>query len=148
RHPSGLAAYDLPAVTDARPLEAVVQPAGAPLPELDGLGAQPIATPGRRHRHLPPGELLPVRRVRLLQLLARTHRLRLVRRPGADLRTAWPEPEVRLDLIGREGGGDGLDPDLAFNRVPPEEQRTGGVDGQVDPLAGGVVGEEDETALV
>src|SRR6202023_2206622 len=111
--------------------QAIVEAAGASLPELDQLGAQAIAAPVLGHRHLSPGETLARRGHGGLELGAAGDRRALSRRPRA---------RVLLD--------DPLDPHLAVAGRPVETQRRARIGGELARLAAAVVGEEDEAAFV
>ena len=76
-----------PASTLAPIPKAVVQAVGSALPELDGIGAEPVAAPALRTRDL-VGVFRRQRRAGLLELGARGDRQRLAAGPGPELRAA------------------------------------------------------------
>src|SRR6476620_5104643 len=100
-----------PLVRIARVQEAVVEPEGATLPELDGVGGQAVSTPVRRPRDRSVPE--PSRHVpdSVLELPAIAQHGALRRGPRSDLGLSRPGCEVGvrlvvLDASNAAGGGD------------------------------------------
>src|SRR6266568_1002862 len=148
RPTSGAQALDGPAAGDAAVAEPVVETVGLVLPELDGLWVDPVAAPERRQRHL----AVAVARRQLLQPLLQLgpagDHLALRGCPRSELAADRPGAEVRLGLVAAHPLDGTLDADLSHLRRPPEDQRDGGVAGQLVRLAAAVVRVEDEPALV
>src|SRR5436305_7924898 len=95
--------------------EAVVEAAGAVLPELPRGRGQHEAAPGRRPRDSSVAELALGRREALLQLRPRLERLALARRERAELRAARSGREVGVRRLCRHA----LDAPL-YSHLPAE----------------------------
>src|SRR6266511_2689823 len=112
---SGREALDDPdTIIPAAIAQAVVQPAGAALPELDRLGDHAVAAPVRRPGHLPVGvggrELVQA----ALQRRTAVDRLALARGPGAQAAAERPALEVGVGLGRRDLLDAPFDADLAL----------------------------------
>ena len=126
----------------------IVQPRGATLPELDGVGSEAISAPMRRTRH--GAAVVAIARLHLgeagLQRRAPPDGLALRRRPRSELRRA----RTAREIVGRFGGverrREALDPHLPLELGPEEEQRRGGICRKLAALAALVVREEHEAA--
>src|SRR5690348_16486659 len=129
---------DPPAPPGARIEQPVVQPVGAPLPELDLGREQAVAAPvGRARRRLAVGALRLGRRA--LQDLPVGDALALWRGPGRDAGARRARREVGIRL-GRAGLLDGaVDAHLALELRPQEDQRGGAVRGELQRLAAAIV---------
>src|SRR5664279_3285469 len=144
---SGLQAGDAPPFAVRGVPEAVVQPMVALLPELEGRWGDPHPAPPRRPRHRSAGELgleLPDLAV---QGLAALDGPALPGRMGADLAFTVPGGEVGVGLLRAGPVGRALDPHLAAQGLPEEQEGGMGVVGQLMALAAVVVGEERESVL-
>ena len=93
-----------------------MEPAGAVLPELPGLGEDEVAAPRCRPRHGAVGELAPELGEPLVQLGPRAERLALVRGGRTELCFARPGREVRVGLLARQALDPPLEPDLTAER--------------------------------
>ena len=123
--------------------EPVVHPAGPALPELHDLGPHAVAAPLLGHRHLVGVGLLGLG-VRRVELGPRGDHPGLVGGVGAEAGAAWPAREVRRHVGRRQHLRRPLDADLAFQRVPGEQQRTARLGRELLALARAQVGEEHE----
>src|ERR1035437_2477364 len=141
-------AVDLPAAVVAGIEEAVVEAAGAALPEFDGFRDDPVAAPERGQGDFTLGEL----RFHLGEFLqeerARRYDRALLGHPGTELGIAG----TRGEIAERFGGADlfraPLDDDLALQREPGEQQRGFRVGRELARLAAFVVGEKHEAVAV
>ena len=116
------------------------------VPELDGVGHEPVPAPERRARHL-LAELCGELGDALLEHLPALDALALPRRPRAELARPRPVPPVALRFLAADAQNRSAHPHLALGR--PEEHECGtGVGGQVAGLGAGVVRVEDEPGLV
>src|SRR5882672_7260071 len=138
---------DRPAVVRSRPDQAVVQTRFASLPELEAMRHDAHAAPVARTRHVRcesrlhggglPFEPIPIGDRRALR-----------RCPGGKLRCARPRREVRVRFGGAGAFGEALDPNLAFETDPEEEQRNVWSGSEFASLAAVVVRMEHEAAGV
>src|SRR6266542_6017780 len=145
---SGAEPLDHPRASVTAVPQAIVEPVRLVLPELDGVGADPVAAPERGQRHVAVGV---ARREPLQPLLehrsARDH-LALRRGPGAQPAAERAGTEIRLGLLAADPLDAALDAHLALQGGPPEHQRRRGVRAELAGLAAPVIGVEHEAALV
>src|SRR5262245_25160289 len=108
----GRQALDQPAVADSAITQSVVQAIVALLPELEGLGEEPKATPAGRQRQI--AIRVPALQVadEALQPLAAVDRLALRRGQRAELAAAGAGANVRRRLLGARVLDRSLDPYL------------------------------------
>src|SRR4051794_21752999 len=128
--------------------EAVVEAAGAVLPELPGRRGEPEPSPRRRPRHRAFAESPLDFCEPFVQLGSRSERLALARGVRTDLRVARSRPEVRVRLLLGDLLDPALHPHLPAARRPVEEKRGPRVCLQLAAFPRGAVGVEDEAALV
>src|SRR4051812_3583352 len=112
-----------PAVAVTQEQPALVQPVWPVGPEFKALGAEAVARPARRPRHVADRKALHRGGEAALQLDARGEGPRLVGGPGAELglAAACREIIVGLDRIDRSDRP--LDPNLAAQRLPMKQKR-------------------------
>src|SRR5438445_6757291 len=138
---------DSPAAAAKRIKQAVVQPVGAALPELDALRNHAVAAPVRR-----PGRALAMAPAGLfhggLQRGAARHALALRRGPGGEPGAERPGGEVGVRFPGAQLLDAALDADLPLQVRPEEHQARGGARVELAPLAAAVVRVEDEAAAL
>src|SRR6266480_1378712 len=138
---------DSPAASASRIKQAVVQPVGAALPELDALRNHAVAAPVRG----PKGALAVAPTGFLhgsLQRGAVRHALALRRGPGREPGAQRPGRKVRVRLLGAQLLDAALDADLPLQVRPQDHQARGGARVQLAALAAAVVGVEDEAAAL
>src|SRR5678815_1069371 len=127
-------AVDVPTRCVAAIADAVMQPVGPALPELELVWDHGPAAPvlGERN-HITKSR----RRFAdlLLQLRAIPDHARLPAGPGADLAAVGTGAEVALGLLARKPGDVARDADLPLEHVPVEEQRRAGIVDQLLALA-------------
>src|SRR5215210_8594082 len=128
--------------------ETVVQPVFAPLPELDGVGLDPVAAPERRAWDLTPLVLSLQRLYPLLQNFPVLNGPALLGSPRSEAASTRTAGEVSVGFFFRETASFSLDPDLPLQLAPVEEQGARGIGFKLAGLASLVVGVEDETAPV
>src|SRR5664280_1569214 len=142
---SGLEAGDAPPVAIRGVPEPVVQAVVALLPELEGDRGDPHPAPPRGPRHGLSGVL----GLELLHPAVEGGTVldgpTLPGRMGADLAGVWPGGEVGVGLLCASPVGRSLDPHLAAQRLPVEQEGGMGVLGQLMALGAVVVGEERES---
>src|SRR5699024_531095 len=124
------------------PPEAVVQSVAPARPRLDGIADDPPAAPRPRPGHRTPLEAFLGPRPGLLQLLAATHRRRLVGAPGADLRAPGPPREVRVQLLLPDRLGPAAEADRPEHRRPRQRRRERGHLAQLGTLGRLEAGDE------
>src|SRR6185295_15711863 len=127
--------------------EPVVQPIGAPLPELDGLRDEPVSAPVRRPRRM-IAELKLLFCEQFLQNRAAGHPLALRRGPGREARAERPARIVGVGILRADFLDRALDPHLALEIRPEEHRAGGGARFELASFAAEVVGVEDETAAL
>jgi DNA-directed RNA polymerase subunit RPC12/RpoP len=132
----------------SREPDAVVEPAGPPLPELEHFGENAIPAPVRRSRDVPVGVLRHERGVLRFEERAVGDDGALCRRPRAEPGAERPRDEVRVGLFRRHDLDGPLDAYLPFERVPGEDERDARVRGHLASLAAVIVREEREPAIV
>src|SRR5918999_3759251 len=128
--------------------EAVVEAAGAVLPELPGVWNQAIAAPVLADRQVAALVLPSQFGHALLEPLAARHRAALGRGERAHLAVARAAVGIALALLAREALDRPLHADLAAERGPVEEERGAWVRLELTALAAAVVGVEGEAALI
>ena len=117
--------------------EAVVETAGATLPELDRLGDKAEPAPMGRYRDLPLGES-PLGGLELaLEVGAIADGPALVGGPGAQLAVAGAGMEIGAGLIGGHRLDPAADVDLSLEVDPGEGQRGARAGGEVASLPPG-----------
>ena len=136
------------AIVDASEEEAIVDAAGAALPELDGVRDDAVAAPEGRERDFAVLEF----GFNFLEFLEEDFfggdDFGLVGNPCADLGFAGAGHEVFEGFSGGDFFCDALDDNLAFEGDPRKQQADSGVRLNVLSFAGLVVGEEGKTLLV
>src|SRR6185437_13485601 len=141
---------DMPGVhwADACVAQAVVQAAGASLPEFDHLRNHTEPAPVRRAWNLVVGVSLFERAIGPLQVSAAADHLALRRGPCAKLAACGAAVEVSVGL----GGGDPLHrplhAHLALQQHPEEDQRCARIRRQLCAFAALIIGVEEKAARV
>src|SRR5205809_1131676 len=138
---------DSPAAASKRIKQAVVQPVGAALPELDALRHHAVAAPMRR----PKGALAMAFTGFFhggLQRGAVRHALALRRGPGGEPGAQRPGRKVRVRFLGAQLLDAALDADLPLQVRPEEHQARGGARVELAPLTAAVVRLEGEAAAL
>src|SRR6266513_707046 len=135
------------AASSSRIKQAVVQPVGAALPELDALRRHAVAAPVRR-----PGRALAMALTGFfhgdLQRGAVWHALALRRGPGREPGAQRPGRKVCVRFLGAHLLDAALDADLPLQVRPEEHQARGSARVELAPLAAAVVRVEDEAAAL
>lgn len=145
---SGIQEGPDPHVDTADIEDAVVQPIGAALPELDAIRPEPIATPMGRARHGLPLEAPLLVRVALLQLLSGAQLFALFGRPRAQLMPSRSVGEVRIALVRRQPLYLAFHAYLLLGTRPVEAERRPAIDLELAALAASVVRMEHEPTVV
>src|SRR5215203_2420985 len=128
--------------------ETVVQPVLAPLPELDGVGLDPVAAPEGGTGDLAIFVLFLQRLYALLQNAPVPDGPALLGSPRPEAASARTAREVGVGLLAGDATGAAFDPDLPLQLAPVEEEGARGIGLQFAGLASCVVGVENEAALV
>src|SRR5512134_943125 len=144
---SGSEALNRPARAGAGVEQPVVQPVGAPLPELHRLRQQPVAAPVRRARRVLAVLVLHALEG-ALQRCTVGHALALCRGPGGEPGAERPRVEIGVGVRCRDFLRAALDAHLALELRPQEHQARARLRGELAALAARVVGVEDKAAAL
>gem|GEM_PF-5053940 len=129
-------------------LESIVKPARLPLPELDPFRGDSIPAPVRRSLDVSAVERVGGARELIEQHLTLRDWRALVARPRAELALPRPLRKVRVGLIGRDPLDGTFDVDLSMQPMPMEREASPAAGVERLGFDGGVVGVEDEPAIV
>src|SRR5207249_1143628 len=97
--------------------------ARAALPEFDDRRRNPVPAPARRPRHRPAHEALLELTKPGRQFFTVRQNFTLLRRPGTELAIERPGAEIGIRLSGGRFGRQSLNPDLALQLRPEQDER-------------------------
>jgi DNA-directed RNA polymerase subunit RPC12/RpoP len=132
----------------SRKANAVVEPAGPPLPELEESGQHAIPPPVRRPRHVPIRVLRHQLGVPGFEVCPIGDDGALSGCPRAEPAAQRPVREVIVRFRRRDDLGDAFDAHLPFERLPGEGERDARIRGDLPTLPAIVIREEREAAVI